>query len=685
MLLTVSSDATCLSICCAITKPPFFSFIVFEDKQPRKTRISTYIHHMLSLDGASNPLVLRLLVLNSLILIACLVTVAVLYCRRRSSNEEAAKKKKLETSKVDALREAMQQEREEHGAELTALRTEAEAEKAAACQALRQQLSQLKGELHDTKRHHYEELTAIQSQNIARVKKEKRWAQSQNRAERDHMALQLQQSEKNEQRLREVVGLCVAAVVKRPSTQLTKLQEAACMTQHQSDSNSLSRKTSAASDDAATTSVDTEAGLEAAQTDLVDAFIQQLRVDIAAQRNDEQLNASEATARLVALCRAEDDIFSNSLPTRPDLDVVTDAVERGADINFQDPHSRRGGSILHHLIAHHLVQSFLICLSCAMPIDFRITDQTGNTVLHLISRLPTAMARDALVGVVKRMAQNPRDQVDWRHKNKLGRDVMNNAAGSDQLCLFWRVVTGKEIPGLRVPYFDPYVCECLQGGSRLLLELTTAPSVGEWERLGADAMYFQLVRGGPRTTSLRLVTSHRLKTISEKSCPDLVAVHESVEDGADVTFKPEKHSTPALHQFVALNLVACVKACLMTPNPIDFTIADDQQYTPLHWACSGSHAAVMLRLILQRLDEYADLKDIVDWSRTEKKGLDLLSLAAVNKRLHVVWPLLKELPYYRQLHRPIHLSSLVFLSDWRALASDEERAVFFHSGITPNH
>lgn len=111
--------------------------------------------------------------------------------------------------------------------------------------------------------------------------------------------------------------------------------------------------------------------------------------------------------------------------------------------------------------------------------------------------------------------------------------------------------------------------------------------------------------------------------------------------------------TPILHGLVAAGRVEAVTACLTTTAPLDFSliIGMGYQQTVLHLLCASalpaSATAAMLAALVRRLQTHPlSLGDKVEWLARDSFGKTFFDVAAWGQRLSVVWPLVRELPYF---------------------------------------
>eukprot|EP00796_Vickermania_ingenoplastis_P006265 gene6265-4514_t len=152
-------------------------------------------------------------------------------------------------------------------------------------------------------------------------------------------------------------------------------------------------------------------------------------------------------------------------------------------------------------------------------------------------------------------------------------------------------------------------------------------------------------------------------------------LQDCIRDGADVCYQSSDMDRPVLHTFIERRLVSCVEICLKTPHSIDYTITDNDGFTPLHLvarkSCSSPLKAVkILKLILMRL-ESQPLLDNVDWSQKSRNGFDFINIAADYESLSLFWPLVRTLPFFKNLTEALTIGVRVHETDWEMLGPDK--------------
>lgn len=169
--------------------------------------------------------------------------------------------------------------------------------------------------------------------------------------------------------------------------------------------------------------------------------------------------------------------------------------------------------------------------------------------------------------------------------------------------------------------------------------------------------------------------------------------------------KPHLTESP-LHRFVALRDGALLEACMRWDQPIDFTVRDPHGKTPLHYAMepwepsADGKSERILKILVDRIKSHPT--DVVDWDQQDDVGNDVLSLAAKHDAVHVVWPMLRDLPPYcdRQGTWEIRVRIPILRSDIEQLGNHEKTRFsgdylsrtgknraddFFHGGRVDGH
>lgn len=161
--------------------------------------------------------------------------------------------------------------------------------------------------------------------------------------------------------------------------------------------------------------------------------------------------------------------------------------------------------------------------------------------------------------------------------------------------------------------------------------------------------------------------------------PDVDAVRDCVVNGADVGHRNAGNRS-ILHDLVARGLVACVRECLETTLPIDWTVVDDDSHRSIfHELCMATlprvSAAEMLRMFVERIETHPS--DVVEWGKECDWNNDFLSLAAFHQRLSLFFPHVRDQPYYADQIHPIELRCGVWQWDWEALNEADRLSIRF--------
>lgn len=210
---------------------------------------------------------------------------------------------------------------------------------------------------------------------------------------------------------------------------------------------------------------------------------------------------------------------------------------------------------------------------------------------------------------------------------------------------------------------------------------------------------------------------------------EIVAViQRCVDDGADVMYscrtsipgkgrttndtvdeqlksvEASEGSIPVLHRFIEYGFVDAVRACLTTPQSIDFTVAADygadgnfasayQHFkTPLQLVCqldSDEKAVAILEVIIERLERtsfHAEIPlDVVEWGNENGDEDELfLNNAGLHHRLSLFWPVVKNrVPYFRERigNGAIPIVDDVFSFDWAQLSSEDQACFELENGV----
>lgn len=141
-------------------------------------------------------------------------------------------------------------------------------------------------------------------------------------------------------------------------------------------------------------------------------------------------DAAESTGRLWKLLRDK----------KSPLSDVEACLTSGADVLFipADYHC----SIL-ELTLLLRPEVFSICVDSPYPLNFRRTDERGNTLLHRLaspSILTTPKAVEVMAGISQRMNSHPGDTIDWTQRDEKGRDFLSLAVQHQRLSALWPYV-----------------------------------------------------------------------------------------------------------------------------------------------------------------------------------------------------------------------------------------------------
>lgn len=157
---------------------------------------------------------------------------------------------------------------------------------------------------------------------------------------------------------------------------------------------------------------------------------------------------------------------------------------------------------------------------------------------------------------------------------------------------------------------------------------------------------------------------------------DAALISRCVSGAADILFLPEGKKVPTLHRCIMNGHMEALKAILATQRVVDFTARDMDwnSFNPLHRVAALGRTAdvkkAMLATIIRRLASHPN--DRVDWSQTSNGGSDFLALAAVNGVLSDLYPLVRELPYYKNASKPLVLTSKTRDWDWAKLSARDQ-------------
>lgn len=168
-----------------------------------------------------------------------------------------------------------------------------------------------------------------------------------------------------------------------------------------------------------------------------------------------------ATENLVTLCRS---------PV-VGLVEVKHCVLAGADIFALHPCHPE--PILHQWLLTNFYDGVEALLSSPLALDFRRTNQFGNTPLHLMFSMPppavagsrpssamtsfpsSSTVKKLLSLFLQRLSLHPEDVVDWLQRNLDGHDFLSCAAASGQLSCVWAILKERAVPFFFSSYHAP--------------------------------------------------------------------------------------------------------------------------------------------------------------------------------------------------------------------------------------
>lgn len=177
-----------------------------------------------------------------------------------------------------------------------------------------------------------------------------------------------------------------------------------------------------------------------------------------------------------------------------------------------------------------------------------------------------------------------------------------------------------------------------------------------WEEGRSTAALFRMFHGGTANSLL---------------------IQKYVEDEASVSFGHPSLPSPILFLIIERASIDCFRAALQGSRPIDFTVKDSKEQSPLHAICAlpeTDDAVERLKILVERIERSPE--DTFDFSQTTKKGKDFITLSASHKRLSVFWPVVCTFPYFEDKMGRIPIDGLVYLSDWNALRKEDQDRFF---------
>lgn len=352
-------------------------------------------------------------------------------------------------------------------------------------------------------------------------------------------------------------------------------------------------------------------------------------------------------------------------------------------------------------------------------IDYSVTDEDGCTPLHLVCRVCPAPAAPLMLRVLIRQIEDSLSswgEVDWRRENNEKLDFINCAAACGRLALL-----ADEIK--RSSFFSS-----LPPGAILLKVPVTNE---DWNRLSAEDQHCFVTQERKATEDL----VELMEACGNK--PEVDAVQRCVEKGADVTWQIPGGTVRVLSKFISDGYVDAVAACLKSPQSIDFTLADANGWTPLHWIVPGrktkEQVMALLELVVDRVEQrtrgggaaapftphsaaiafsavsvppmlqalpflgagghhspapatlYAPVMyvDIIDWGQKDRSGHECISMAAAYGFLAAWWGIVKarQVPYYVAHVGPIEVTRPVRTADWNLLSEEDRKKFQLDGGL----
>lgn len=170
-------------------------------------------------------------------------------------------------------------------------------------------------------------------------------------------------------------------------------------------------------------------------------------------------------------------------------------------------------------------------------------------------------------------------------------------------------------------------------------------------------------------------TAHLEKTGFEPF-PSREAVKSSLFAGGDIN-RPcySGGGATIFHQYIRRGLVKIVEMCCeVLMSPIDFETCDVFGYNallavclaPTDTVCRSIFSAITQRWQRQR-EELGRMIDHVDWTIEDPNCHMFLSLAAAQRRLHIVWPLILTIPSHEWREASIFINATISPLDWESL------------------
>lgn len=384
----------------------------------------------------------------------------------------------------------------------------------------------------------------------------------------------------------------------------------------------------------------------------------------------EECERRSPTSTLVQLCECSR--WVNIKASR-----VAELVAKGADITFKSDVMFH--PIVHTLIRNGDVDAVAACLREAAPssftshVDFSVDDDNFNVtpLLHLLCEMPYPAGLEMLKLIVDHIERHPNDRANWTRRDFQGNDFLSHAAERQRLACFWAVVK-------RLPFFDDRMEP---------IPLSAKVWKWDWDDLGKEEQVCFVARQGFIEGSRS--TAQLIQAWKASWRPEAAVVQAYVQDGADVMFQGPDMFLPLLHEFTRSSLVDCVAACLGTAAPLDFTILNRWNRTPLiHLLCDDciiteGDAVAMLQLFLRRWEAPAPAsrrKDVLDWLQEDRQGRNFLSCAASFSRLSLFWPMLRAIDFFSQ-NEHLVITRPVQKEDWDRIPRSDRHRFVLEKGV----
>lgn len=127
----------------------------------------------------------------------------------------------------------------------------------------------------------------------------------------------------------------------------------------------------------------------------------------------------------------ENDIISKSSAAMPDPAVVVECMRSGMDVHL----------LLHTMVSRGSVEATAALLYWPGPIDFRVANKDGCTVLHIVCSVSPLLSVAPLLQCIKNRIYCTKlpCTIEWGQQNNLGLDTVNVAATHGRLSVYWEV------------------------------------------------------------------------------------------------------------------------------------------------------------------------------------------------------------------------------------------------------